>query len=173
MQSPNPPLMCPYYHSSKQTTWAVTCGARHTHKHRAREQRTAACLPCSTCQLWLIHGCRPQAMEPSAVTSMIQGVWDGMSPAYDRFVDESMMAPAASLVVAAVKDHWANQINHYKGEPRWRIITVRRSQHFDTRNDSPLMSMSQQGHRPQWGGTVGWTRLHLKAARAQLHRVSH
>ncbi len=56
-------------------------------------------------------------MKPSAVTTMMQGVWDGMSPAYNRVVDERIMAPAANLVVAAVEDYWEDRAPRREGEP--------------------------------------------------------
>ena len=56
-------------------------------------------------------------MDPSAATKMIQGVWDGMSPAYNRFVDERIMGPATNLVVVAVEDYWEDQYPRHEGEP--------------------------------------------------------
>ena len=112
-------LLCSkHHHSATPELRASDLRRPHAasmHAQRAALRRARAKQPhlsCSSCS-----SADPQAMEPSAVTKMIQGVWDGMSPAYDRFVDERMMAPAATLVVAAVEDYWADRALQREGKP--------------------------------------------------------
>ena len=94
----------------------------------------------------------PQAMEPSAVTKMMQGVWDSLSPAYNRFVDERMMASAASLVVAAVEDYWENHTPRRQGEPPCMAhghSSASRSGQTHTPDDVPRRGCQGQGNRSE------------------------
>ena len=75
------------------------------------------------------HACRilpiclstslPQAMEPAAVSQMMQDIWDNVAPVYNDLIGDGMMAPATERIITVVKGHLEDQPSLRQGGPQF------------------------------------------------------
>ena len=60
-----------------------------------------------------------QAIEPAAVTQMMQNIWDNVAPVYNDLIGDCMMAPATERIITVVKGHLEDQPFLRQGGPRF------------------------------------------------------